>query len=248
MTSILVSKRLQQIADYCPVGMRVADIGSDHALLSAYLLVQNIASFVVLGELNEGPYQAARNQINALQAGERASVRKGDGLAVLAPNEVDVICIAGMGGQLIAAILEAGKDKLAGVTRLVLQPNVGEEIVRRWLLQNNWQLVAESILEEEGVIYEILVAEQGDPQLPYIGKDRPLEELLRLGPYLWQSKPAALAKKWEREKAKAEYIYQQVSQSKRAAAQDRLHEIKREIEWINEVIRCLRTDKPSFNT
>ncbi|MCK9911021.1 class I SAM-dependent methyltransferase, partial [Microbacteriaceae bacterium K1510] len=78
----------------------MADIGSDHALLTSYLLVNGIADYVIAGELNEGPYQAALKQINTIQKRDQASVRKGDGLAVLAPHEVDVICIAGMGGQL----------------------------------------------------------------------------------------------------------------------------------------------------
>jgi tRNA (adenine22-N1)-methyltransferase len=136
MTSIVLSKRLKTIADYCPAGSRVADIGSDHALLASYLLANGLASFVIAGELNDGPYQAAREQVAKLAAADRASVRKGDGLAVLAPGETDVICIAGMGGQLIASILERGKAKLPGVKRLILQPNVGEEVVRRWLLDN----------------------------------------------------------------------------------------------------------------
>ncbi|MFM1651489.1 tRNA (adenine(22)-N(1))-methyltransferase [Brevibacillus sp. B_LB10_24] len=248
MTSIVLSKRLKKIAEYCPAGSRVADIGSDHALLTSYLLASGLAAFVIAGELNEGPYQAAREQVAKLTAADRASVRKGDGLAVLAPGEVNAVCIAGMGGQLISSILESGKAKLPGVQRLILQPNVGEEAVRRWLLDNRWQLIAEDILEEDGVIYEILVAEPGDPLAPYREKARSLEELLRLGPWLWEEKSPILRQKWEREREKLKAILAQLAKSRRPETKERYEQVVKELDWIEEVIRCLQTGKPSFNT
>jgi tRNA (adenine22-N1)-methyltransferase len=244
MTSLTISKRLQTIARYCPQGARVADIGSDHALLASYLLVNGIASFVIAGELNEGPYQAARKQIHTLQARDRASVRKGDGLAVLSPGEVDVICIAGMGGQLIVSILSEGREKLSGVRRLILQPNVGEELVRRWLIDNGWQLVDESILEEDGIIYEILVAEPGEPLAPYRNRNRSVEELIRIGPFLWAGQSPVLVRKWEREREKWRNILAQIRRSNRSETAERVKQIETELAWMDEVIACLRTDKP----
>lgn len=243
MTFVTISKRLQTIARYCPKGARVADIGSDHALLASYLLVNGIASEVIAGELNEGPYQAALKQIHTLQARDRASVRKGDGLAVLNPGEADVVCIAGMGGQLIASILEAGQDKLKGVSRLILQPNVGEEVVRRWFLEHGWQLIDETILEEDGIIYEILVAERGEPAAPYEQKDRTLEELLRIGPFLWEEKSPVLAAKWTHEREKWTKVLAQLKRSDKPEAAERVRQIEEEMEWIDGVIACLRTDK-----
>ncbi len=242
--AITISERLRTIARFCPPGAKVADIGSDHALLAAYLLRNGIASRVIAGELNEGPFQAAKKQLAALGLMDRSEVRKGDGLAVLSAGEVDVICIAGMGGQLIASILAAGKTKLEGVRRLILQPNVGEEVVRRWLLENGWQLVDEAILEEDGIIYEILVAEPGEPLAPYKGKERSVEELIRIGPHLWEVQPPVLAQKWERERAKWRHILAKMTASDREETRERQRQIRRELEWIEGVIACLRTDKP----
>ena len=245
MGLVTISKRLQTIARYCPQGARVADIGSDHALLASYLLVEGIASYVIAGELNEGPYQAALKQIHSLPKGrERASVRKGNGLAVLQPGEADVICIAGMGGQLIVSILEAGRDKLEGVQQLILQPNVGEELVRRWFLQNGWQLVAETILQEDGIIYEILVAKPGDAEVPYLQQERTRDELLRLGPFLWAEKQPLLGEKWQREKEKWRKVLTSLERSDKPEAAERMQQVQKEMEWIDEVIACLHTDKP----
>lgn len=243
MTFVTISKRLETIARYCPKGARVADIGSDHALLASYLLVEGIASFVIAGELNEGPYQAALRQIHTLQLRDRASVRKGDGLAVISPNEVDVICIAGMGGQLIASILDTGTEKLTGVQRLILQPNVGEELVRSWLLHHGWQLVGETILEEDGILYEILVAERGEAEAPYNQPDRSRQELLRIGPFLWQEKPPLLYTKWQHEKEKWIKVRAQLERSEKPEAKERLKQIETEIEWIDGVLACLHMDK-----
>ncbi|WP_139490492.1 tRNA (adenine(22)-N(1))-methyltransferase [Brevibacillus dissolubilis] len=239
-SSILISQRLKTIAEYVPADSRVADIGSDHALLASYLLVNHIASFVIAGELNEGPYQAALRQLATLQAAkDRSSVRKGNGLAVLTPGETDVICIAGMGGQLIASILDAGLDKLGGVSRLILQPNVGEEVVRRWFIQHGWQLIDETILEEDGIIYEILVAEPGEPLTPYQDQDRTPDELLAIGPFLWTKKQPVMRQKWEHELEKWEKILTQMEKSDKPETQERKEEIKTQMNWIKGVLACL---------
>lgn len=153
-----LSARLQLISDLLPKGCRFADIGSDHALLPVSAVQSGRAAFAVAGEVNDGPLEAARRQVAEAGETQRISVRKGDGLAVIAPGEVDAITIAGMGGALIVSILSGGKPKLAGVKRLVLQPNVGEE-PRRWLAENDWYLAEEAILEEDGKIYEVMMAE-----------------------------------------------------------------------------------------
>ncbi|MCL6458954.1 MAG: class I SAM-dependent methyltransferase, partial [Gorillibacterium sp.] len=155
---IKLSKRLQMIADHVPSESRLADIGSDHALLPVYLVTQGKVPFAVAGEVNPGPFQAAVKQVQAAGLEQIIRVRKGDGLAVLEPEEVNVVTIAGMGGSLIASILASSTDKLRHVERLILQPNVAEDQVRRFLIDHHWLLIDEEIIEEDGKIYEILVA------------------------------------------------------------------------------------------
>lgn len=248
-----LSRRLQAIAEQIPEGSRLADIGSDHALLPTYLAGRGRISFGIAGEVNRGPYEAAKRQVQQSGASSMIEVRLGDGLAVLHGGEVDTIVIAGMGGALIARILEEGKLKLDGVRRLVLQPNVAEDQVRIWLRDQGWQLLEESILEEDGHIYEILIAERSSavqqPSELYteltlacgIKVDEKL--LIKMGPWLLRAADDILIRKWEAEASKLEGICQHMEQAGTPAALARMDEIMQEVNEIREVVACLRTGR-----
>jgi tRNA (adenine22-N1)-methyltransferase len=251
---VKLSNRLKQIADLVPKGSRLADIGSDHALLPTYLAQQGMISFAVAGEINEGPLKAAAKQVKEAELSHLIQVRLGDGLSVLRPGEVDVITIAGMGGALIVKILSEGVAKLEGVRTLVLQPNVGEDQVRRWLVEHDWFLAKEHILEEDGKIYEILTAvktwnsaeanallyadKRLDPEL-VVGKHR----LLQMGPYLMEQASPVWFLKWEGEIEKLEKICDQLRRSTSETSKQKEAELRQEILEIKEVLHCLRKVK-----
>lgn len=257
-----LSRRLQTIADYVTEGSRIADIGSDHAMLPVYLLQSNKCPSGIAGELNEGPYEAARKQAVDAGLSKRLSVRQGDGLAVLQPGEADTVTIAGMGGSLMSDILEAGAQagKLSGVRELVLQPNVGEDIVRRWLHNHGWYLAEESIMEEDGKIYEIMRAVQ-TPDSAELNKklydssflDAKLNEeeglavLFQMGPHLLRKPTAVLRQKWRLELDKQERICKQLAQSELAESERKLQQFREEMKVTQEVLQCLPTDIPSSN-
>ncbi|OZM57727.1 tRNA (adenine(22)-N(1))-methyltransferase TrmK [Lottiidibacillus patelloidae] len=230
-----LSNRLKQVVNYIPKGSRIADIGSDHAYLPCYAYLQGIASFAIAGEVNEGPFQSAQEQVNKLNLQDVISVRKGNGLEVINNGEVDAITIAGMGGPLIASILEEGKDKLDSVKRLILQPNVAAIFIRKWLEENNWRLVAEDILEEDGKIYEILTAEQGQ-DLELYKENR--EAKLLLGPFLMQEKKDTFIKKWNQELKKYENVAKQIKQAQSGTeVETKYEDVRNKIDMIKEVIK-----------
>ncbi|UJF36296.1 tRNA (adenine(22)-N(1))-methyltransferase [Paenibacillus hexagrammi] len=249
---VKLSNRLQMIADRVPNGSRIADIGSDHALLPTYLAKDGRITFGVAGEVNPGPFDAASRQVLECGLSKVISVRLGDGLAVIEPGEVDVITIAGMGGSLMASILDAGKNKLANVSLLILQPNVGEDQVRRWLDENGWRLTSETILEEDGKIYEILTAvPQKSSEDPDLYQSRVLDEkvtltkqrLLLMGPYLVEEASEVLIRKWESELQKLDMIQAQLAHSTAEASKAKALAIGNEIKEIREVLDCLRKVK-----
>lgn len=235
MNTEKLSERLATVAKYVPKGSRLADIGSDHAYLPCYLVKQEMITFAIAGEVAEGPFQSALKQVNQVGLTGRIAVRKGDGLEVVEAGEVNCITIAGMGGGLITSILEKGKDKLTEVTTLVLQPNIGAAAVRKWLLENQWRLVAESILKEDGKIYEILVAEKGDAKAAYSDA---IEAEVLFGPFLMTEKNPAFLEKWTIELKNWRRILSQLDQADASGPTlEKKREIERKIEMAEEVLK-----------
>lgn len=220
-----ISQRLEAVASYVPQGARLVDVGSDHAYLPLFLVEQGRIDYAIAGEVVQGPYQSALQNVEQAGQTDKIAVRLANGLAAVElTDQVSTVTIAGMGGRLIAEILEAGKDKLVSVERLVLQPNNREDDVRRWLVAHDFQLVAEEILEENDKIYEILVAEKGKSDLT--------ADQLRFGPYLLEDQSATFQKKWLKELDKLTYAMEQVPLERQA---DR-SAISQKIQQIQEVL------------
>lgn len=255
MSEIILSKRLAAIAGWVPAGSRVADIGSDHALLPCAMAEQGQVSYALAGELNEGPFQAASKQIRSSGLSAIVEARKGDGLAVIeASDAIEVITISGMGGALISHILTEGASKLTNVRCLVLQPNVGEDHVRRWLVANDWLLLDEQILEEDGKYYEVLVAERAGH---VAAKNESLytsrkmcnleisrERLLQMGPYLIERAGEVYLAKWTYEIGKLRKVITELQHSTREEAKERTATFQEELDEMEAILTCLQTVKP----
>lgn len=239
MNTDKLSQRLEAVVSYIPKGYRLADIGSDHAYLPCHAVKTGVVPFAVAGEVVEGPYQSAKQQVEMEGLTEQIRVRKGNGLEVIEQGEVDCITIAGMGGALIANILEAGKEKLISTKRLILQPNISAITIRSWLLQNGWELIAEEILEEDDKIYEILVAEQGDTHKPY----EDLPKGLLLGPFLMGEKSAVFQKKWQAELKNWKRILAQLNKAAKTEENDKKRaELIEKSRMVEEVLQIEKSE------
>ena len=218
----MISKRLELVASFVPQGAILLDVGSDHAYLPIELVERGKIKSAIAGEVVEGPYQSAVKNVEAHGLKEKIQVRLANGLAAFEEvDQVSVITIAGMGGRLIARILEEGLDKLANVERLILQPNNREDDLRIWLQDNGFQIVAESILEEAGKFYEILVVETG--QMKLSASD------VRFGPFLSKEVSPVFVQKWQKETAKLEFALGQIPEKnleERQVLVDKIQAIK----------------------
>ncbi len=231
MNSSHLSKRLAEVANHVEVGSRLADIGSDHAYLPIYLAKNRIISYGIASEVAKGPMSNAVTEIRKENLLGILHPRLADGLAAIqGPDEINVITICGMGGSLISKILEEGKRKLSGKEKLVLQPNVGEHLVRNWLMLNSYQIMAEQILEEDGHIYEIITAKKSSQPVNYSNKQ------LQFGPFLMKEKSAVFIRKWQEELQSKKRVFNQISRSNRDES-TKLNKIAEEIKMIEEVLK-----------
>lgn len=208
----------------------MADIGSDHAYLPAALVLDGKIDFAIAGEVVKGPYENAVHEIKDHQLEGQVIPRLADGLAAIEPaDKVDTITIAGMGGSLIASILEKDKNKLTGIKRLVLQPNVGESQLREWLMNNHYQIMNEKIIEEDNHIYEIIVAE------PSVVPFRYSKYELDFGPFLLENKGPVFRKKWQEYLQREAHVIDQMQKAQQPPVK-KINEINQFLSQVKEAI------------
>lgn len=218
----MISKRLETVASFVPQGAVLLDVGSDHAYLPIELVEKGRIERAIAGEVVVGPYQSAVKNVESHGLTEKIQVRLANGLAAFEESDqVSVITIAGMGGHLIATILEEGLDKLANVERLILQPNNREDDLRSWLQDHGFQIISESILEEAGKFYEILVVVVGQMELS--ASD------VRFGPFLAREVSPVFIQKWQKEVSKLGFALGQIPEKnheERRVLADKIQAIK----------------------
>ena len=226
-----LSQRLKVVADFVPQNSRVADIGSDHAYLPVYLMKQKQIEFGIASEVAKGPLDNAIQEIKAEGLSDRIDTRLADGLLSVQPEDkIDCVTIAGMGGTLIKNILENGKSHLSGDELLILQPNVGEDRLRTWLMNNQYEISDETILREDGHTYEIIVAKKTDKPVKYT------EQEIKFGPFLLKQHSDVFVEKWENEIERIEMVIDQMNLAKHDKPVDKINSMKKEIEEIKEVL------------
>ncbi|WP_099974809.1 tRNA (adenine(22)-N(1))-methyltransferase [Lactobacillus terrae] len=228
----LLSNRLKAVYDMVDPESRVADIGSDHAYIPIELVQNNIIDFAIAGEVVEGPMNISKQHVENFGLSNKIQVRLGNGLdVILGPDLIDTVIIAGMGGILIENILsKSTSEQLENVKNLILQPNIGEPLVRKWLSDNNFEIIDENIINEDNHTYEIIKAKK-------IKSPKILSESeLLMGPILSKTKKEAFIAKWSRKLESYEKSLKNIQRAKNID-QDKVNQITNNIELVKEVLK-----------
>lgn len=156
--------RLQLLADMVPEGCQLADVGTDHGYLPVYLLQRRRIRGAVAADIGAEPLAHARRTAEAYGV-TGIDFRLCDGLRDIAPDEVDTVVIAGMGGETIIAILEGAAWTKDGAHTLLLQPMTKAADLRYWLAVNGYGFTEERLVWDKNYLYPVLrVTGGGTPQ------------------------------------------------------------------------------------
>ncbi len=163
---IKLTPRLQAIADRVPPGIRVADVGTDHAYLPAWLVAEGICPAAWAADIQKGPLENARETLVREGLSEKIQLRLGPGLTPMRGESPQGIIIAGMGGILISEILQVDIHMARMAQSLILQPMSGFTDLRRWLVTHGFRITDECLVKEDRRFYEIICAQSGKGQEP----------------------------------------------------------------------------------
>ncbi|WP_302851999.1 tRNA (adenine(22)-N(1))-methyltransferase TrmK [Pseudomonas sp. HS6] len=230
MNEQTLSMRLERVAAQVPVGARLADIGSDHGYLPVALMRRGAIEAAVAGEMALTPFRSAERTVRENDLGQQITVRLADGLMAIEPQDgISAISICGMGGETIRDILEAGKARLSGRERLILQPNGGEQPLRQWLMDNDYRILCEELLRENRFDYEIIVAERDGP-VAYTPEE------LYFGPLQMQARSPAFVSKWQHRLRHKQQTLSHFGRARHAVCEEKVQDLARQVRWITEVL------------
>lgn len=157
-----LSKRLQMNASCVTPGFRLADVGTDHGYIPIALVTEGVIPSALAMDVNQGPLKRALQHIQEHQLENYIGTRLSDGVQSLHPGEADSVLIAGMGGALTVRILTEGKEVLDTVKEIILQPQSEIGKVRRFLYENQYQIVREDMVLEDRKYYTVMKAVHGE--------------------------------------------------------------------------------------
>lgn len=233
----LLSPRLAAIAKSVGKCERFADIGTDHAYLPVYLCKTQSAQSAIACDINPDPLLRAENTVKAYNAQELVELRLGCGLEPLAVDEVDAVVIAGMGGLLIADILESGLDKIQNAEKIILQPMSAVPELREYLYTHGWRILSEYLAVEEDKIYNIISVAPptftDDGAVAY--RYTPTAAEIFIGKYLTENKPEHFDIYLKKRKNKLDKMIDGLKKSKSDESQKKLNECVRLRDEINKL-------------
>ncbi len=157
----MLTERLLKVKNLVEKSNIVLDVGTDHGYVPISLITEKRAVKVIAADINEGPLKNADKNIRLAGLSDFIELRLGSGLAPLQKGEADTVIIAGMGGILIADILKESYEKAIAVNKLILQPMYSQEVLRKYLAENGFEIIKEYLVRENEKIYNIIEAKPG---------------------------------------------------------------------------------------
>ncbi|MGI6084545.1 MAG: tRNA (adenine(22)-N(1))-methyltransferase [Acetivibrionales bacterium] len=150
---MVLKGRLKLIYDMIPLCDTLSDIGTDHALIPAYALLNGRCNRALACDVKSGPLERAEKTRRKYELENRVELRLGSGLTPVAEEEADVIVMAGMGGILITELISESINIARKANYIIIQPMTRQEIIRPFLWENGFEISNEALAYEGNKLY-----------------------------------------------------------------------------------------------
>jgi Predicted SAM-dependent methyltransferase len=215
----MLSARLETIASLIPLGASVADVGSDHASVPLRLLAEQSVAFVQGIENKPGPFKVMKTALEKAHPSGSYSLSLSDGLSKADPR-VDTAVLAGLGGKLIATILQRDLPVHPGIRTIIVDPHSERPFSYRALMELGFREEASRSLYEEGHYYEVSRWVKSPTLSTYS------DVQLEFGPVALREKPYPWRKYWESEIVRLQGIISSLSDNQETKKEALIHQIK----------------------
>ncbi|MEG1942457.1 MAG: class I SAM-dependent methyltransferase [Angelakisella sp.] len=162
-----MDNRLKLIKDMVEPCDTAADIGTDHGFLICALVAEGRARRGIAADINPLPLESARQEIARQGLSGKITTVLTDGLEGITLGRGDAVVIAGMGGELIARIVEDWAQHKNTQIDYYLQPMTKPERLRKYLYGSGFNILSERCCIAAGRPYSVM-------HVRYDGKARAL--------------------------------------------------------------------------
>lgn len=155
---IKLTNRLSAVAELVRENSSLADVGCDHGYLPASLVLNGKIRSAVASDINEGPLDSCVQLVAEYSLEDKIKCVLSDGLKNISENDCLDITICGMGGELIAKILDECSWAKNSSKHFVLNPMTHPEILRKYLCDNGFEIRNDLIVKEGRRYYSVFDA------------------------------------------------------------------------------------------
>lgn len=149
-----LSNRLKTISSLVDAQV-IADVGCDHGKMADYLLSRGLIQFAYVSDISEASLSKAKTLLS--KYGNKYKSICCDGLLGYRGYNVDECIISGMGGDEIIKIISASP---IDIPVYILSPQHNEIAVKKYMLDNNYQIVYDIIIKDRHKYYNVVKYEK----------------------------------------------------------------------------------------
>ena len=154
---MVLKGRLKLIYDMIPPCDILTDIGTDHALILAYALLNGRCKKALACDVKPGPLERAERTRRKYNLEKSMDLRMGNGLEPIVEQEADVIVMAGMGGILITDLILQSMNIAKKANYIIIQTMTHQELIRPFLWKSGFEIINEGLASEGNKLYQVIL-------------------------------------------------------------------------------------------